>query len=222
MKDSPYDFHSVFTIFLSHELCMCSFFFTFLPTLNISCSFDKSHCDKYEVILLVLVSISLIISHVEHLFTWFLAICMSSSKNCLFGTFTCFQLDCLLFCYWVIWVLYFGYCFCKFLYIMICKYLFPFSRLPFFILFMVSFTVKKLLCLMQTHWIIFAFLAIDFGVRSKKLLPGVMSRSLLSTLSFVSFMCLHLILASLIHFELILCTVSGSSPVSCVQIVHKI
>ena len=52
-------------------------------------------------------------------------------QKIVFGTFTCFQLDCLLFCYWVIWVLYFGYCFCKFLYIMICKYLFPFSRLPF-------------------------------------------------------------------------------------------
>ena len=75
---------------------------------------------------------------------------------------------------------------------------------------------------MQTHWIIFAFLAIDFGVRSKKLLPGVMSRSLLSTLSSVIFMCCHLILESLIHFELILCTVSSSGPVSCVQIVYKI
>ena len=87
---------------------------------------------------------------------------------------------------------------------------------------MVSFTVRKLLCLMQTHWIIFAFLAIDFGVRSKKLLPGVLSRSLLSTLSSVIFMCCHLILESLIHFELILCTVSSSGPVSCVQIVYKI
>ena len=68
-------------------------------TLIISCSFDKSHCDKCEVILLVLISISLIISHVEPLFMCLLAICMSSSKNCVFGTFTCFQLDCLLFCY---------------------------------------------------------------------------------------------------------------------------
>ena len=108
-----------------------SFFFTFFPTLIIPCSFDKSHCDKCEVILLVLISISLIIRHVGHLFMCLLAICMSSSKNCLFGTFTSFQLDCLLFCDWVIWVVYFGYCFYKFLHIMICKYLSSFSRLPF-------------------------------------------------------------------------------------------
>ena len=41
-----------------------------------------------------------------------------------------------------------------------------------------------------------------------------MSRSLLSTLSSGNFICFHLILESLIHFELILCIVSGSSPVS--------
>ena len=41
-----------------------------------------------------------------------------------------------------------------------------------------------------------------------------MSRNLLSTLSSGNFICFHLILESLIHFELILCIVSGSSPVS--------
>ena len=42
----------------------------------------------------------------------------------------------------------------------------------------------------------------------------MLSRSLLSTLSSGNFICFHLILESLIHFELILCIVSGSSPVS--------
>lgn len=57
----------------------------------------------------------------------------------------------------------------------------------------------------MSHLLVFAFVAITFGVRLKKLLPRLMSRSLPPMFSLRSFILSRLMFRSSIHFELMFC-----------------
>ena len=72
-----------------------------------------------------------------------------------------------------------------------------------FILFIISFAVKKLLSLSKSPWFIFVLISIILGVRSKKrLLPFISECVLFSTRAFIVS---DLTFKFLICFELIFC-----------------
>ena len=70
-------------------------------------------------------------------------------------------------------------------------------------LFMVSFAVQQLISLIMSHLVIFAFIYITLGDRSKKIFLRFMSKSNLPIFSSRSFMVSGLTFRSLIHFEFI-------------------
>ena len=72
-----------------------------------------------------------------------------------------------------------------------------------FVLFIVSFAVRKLLCLSRSHLCIFVFISIILGDRSKRILLWFMSERVLPMFSSRSFIVSSLTFRSLINLELI-------------------
>ena len=113
-------------------------------------------------LIVVLISISLIMSDVEHLFMCLLAICMSSLEKCCLILWPIFWLGHLFFWNWASGVA------CIFLRLILCQLLHlllfsPILKAIFFTLLIVSFVVQKLLILVRSHLFIFAFISNILG-----------------------------------------------------------
>ena len=74
------------------------------PWMLASMYYSKSF-NEMKWYLMVLICISLMTNNVEHLFMFLLAICISSSKKCLFKFFAILKLGCFSICWWVIKVI---------------------------------------------------------------------------------------------------------------------
>ena len=132
---------------------------------------------------MVLICIFLIISNVEHLLMFLLAICISSLEKCLFKSYTCF------------FIRFFVILSCmSYLYILeiyplpvLFANIFSHSKGCRVVLFMVSFAVQKVLCLIRSYLLVFVFILITLVGGSKGILLWFMSKNVLPVFSSKNF-----------------------------------
>ena len=163
--------------------------------------FDSRHPFRYEAISHYgFDCISLMTSNVEHLLISLLAVFCHLWRNVSSHPLPIFSSAWLFVVKVHAFFIYFGYY--PLFQCVTCRY-FSHSLGCLFILLMASFALQELIRLMYSHLFIFTFGAYAFGVKSKKSLPRLMSRSLLLSFSSRCFMASGLTLKSLIHFGLV-------------------